>query len=338
MAPSSFLHLAKAQYEWGKECPPETKNALSSYFLSPEFLDRPDVFFFGFDEDQMKWVSLISMDGIKSTRHAITHSFNYEFMDFYPSAASFTKIEPAPRMAKSQAYSKFSKAIQKLNNQMKALHRLLSYQKTLESATKIVMAHHPPTTIATTSITSKISPLRFISVDIESYERDHALILEIGWSTWDTGLNKFLDRHFAVQDYRHLSNGRYVDDRRDRFLFGETCWASLKECIATFQQDLDLAAQLNPEGTVALIAHDMASDESYLRRMGVDFPPGMIKFDTVEMNSARMKDSNAKTGLGKLLDEVGIENYCLHNAGNDAHYTLQLFMWLCRDHASKQSI
>ncbi|KAG0329184.1 hypothetical protein BG000_000163 [Podila horticola] len=324
MISASFLQLHTAMYEWSKECPPDTKNALASFFLSTEFLDRPNVFYYGYDESQTKWAALIEMQGVEKTRVMITQQFSYDFKSLYASSSTFTKVEMAPRMAKSNAYNKFIKAIQKLNNQMKALRRLIGYQKTLDEATDMVHATHA-------------SPLRFISVDIESYEQDHALILEIGWSTWDTGLNKFADRHFAVRDYKHLSNGRYVADRRDLFLFGETTWAGLKDCITAFQEDLELAAQQNAQGSVVLIAHDMSSDEAYLRRMGVDFPPGMIKFDTVEMNSARVNDSNIKTGLGKLLDEVGIENYSLHNAGNDAHYTLELFLWLCRNHASKKN-
>ncbi|KAH7038752.1 hypothetical protein BKA57DRAFT_370782, partial [Linnemannia elongata] len=170
----------------------------------------------------------------------------------------------------------------------------------------------------------------FISVDIESHEHNHDRILEIGWSIWDSGVHKFMDKHYAISDYRHLKNGKFVADRRDRFMFGETVWENLQGSIAAFQQDLEKAVRRNELGRFVLIAHDMTSDMKYLSGMGVTFPEGMIQFDTVEMNAARVGDSNTKTGLGKLLDELEIENYCLHNAGNDAHYTLELFLWLVR--------
>ncbi|KAK3845553.1 MAG: hypothetical protein J3R72DRAFT_364552 [Linnemannia gamsii] len=176
----------------------------------------------------------------------------------------------------------------------------------------------------------------FISVDIESHEFNHDKILEIGWSIWDSGVHKFMDKHYAISDYRHLKNGKYVADRRDRFMFGETVWENLKGSIAAFQQDLEKAARRNEHGRFVLIAHDMTSDMKYLSHMGVTFPEGMIQFDTLEMNAARVGDSNCKTGLGKLLDEVDIENYCLHNAGNDAHYTLELFLWLARNSGSQR--
>ncbi|KAF9911538.1 hypothetical protein EC991_003341 [Linnemannia zychae] len=202
--------------------------------------------------------------------------------------------------------------------------------------------HKSPTSATTTTVGSlNISPspqdggMWFISVDIESHEYNHDRILEIGWSIWDSGVHKFMDKHYAISDYRHLKNGKFVQDRRDRFMFGETVWENLQGSITAFQQDLEKAARRNENGQFVLIAHDMSSDMRYLSQMGINFPEGMIQFDTVEMNAARVGDSNCKMGLGKLLDEVEIENYCLHNAGNDAHYTLELFLWLARSNGSQ---
>lgn len=50
MLSASFLQLHTAMYEWSKECPPDTKNALASFFLSTEFLDRPNVFYYGMEK------------------------------------------------------------------------------------------------------------------------------------------------------------------------------------------------------------------------------------------------------------------------------------------------
>ncbi|KAG0279879.1 hypothetical protein BGZ95_011982 [Linnemannia exigua] len=176
----------------------------------------------------------------------------------------------------------------------------------------------------------------FISVDIEAYESKQDLILEIGWSICDpsSGKDTFIDNHYAISDYRHLVNKKFVDSRPDMFGFGETVWANLQDAIAAFQQDLEKAASRNKDERFVLIAHDMASDMKYLSGMGVVFPKGMVQFDTQEMNAARVGNGACKMGLGSLLDEVNIENYSLHNAGNDAHYTMQLFLWLARNNGS----
>ena len=99
-----------------------------------------------------------------------------------------------------------------------------------------------------------VSHKRFvvISFDVEAFELDHSAILEIGWTIMDPrpvledGSKKrvplFLDRHFCIKEYRHLKNGRYVDDRRDNFNFGTSVWASLKEAVAEFENDIKLTS------------------------------------------------------------------------------------------------
>ncbi|CAO3573830.1 unnamed protein product [Mortierella alpina] len=367
----SFLQLPTALYEWTKECPKDLRKELETYFTTKEFLDRENVFYKGFDDKIKRWIPLISLSGLEQSWTMVCNRFHHTFMNLHAAQdTTFSQVSSAPRMPSASAYKTFIKEIDRANKQNKAAERLLGWKKELDRATEMV--HTAPNNSSDNvvvidldkeeseptsdppkdrqnSAPSKVSALLsfqesaaassgmwFISVDIESFEFEHSKILEIGWSIWDSGVHKFIDKHYAISEYRHLKNGKYVADRRDRFMFGETVWAGLQNSIAAFQEDLETAAKRNSEGLFVLIAHDMASDEGYLRKMGVEFPRGMIKFDTVELNGARVGDSNVKTGLGKLLDEVEIENYSLHNAGNDAHYTLDLFLWLVRNNA-KQS-
>ncbi|KAF9989923.1 hypothetical protein BGZ75_004311 [Mortierella antarctica] len=375
MLSMSFLQLPTALYEWTKECPKDMRKDLETFFTSKEFLDRENVFYKGFDDKIKRWIPLISLSGLEQSRTMICHRFHHTFMNLHAAQdTTFSQVSSAPRMPLAAAYKKFTKDIERANKQNKAAERLLGWKRELDRATEMVntapnndsknnnnsnivvidleqeeseLSSHPAKDVQSTStrtVLALLSPqesvaassgMWFISVDIESFEFEHSKILEIGWSIWDSGVHKFIDKHYAISEYRHLKNGKYVEDRRDRFMFGETVWAGLQNSIAAFQEDLETAAKRNSEGLFVLIAHDMASDEGYLRKMGVEFPRGMIKFDTIELNGARVGDSNVKTGLGKLLDEVEIENYCLHNAGNDAHYTLDLFLWLVRNNAKQ---
>ncbi|KAG0309892.1 hypothetical protein BGZ98_003435 [Dissophora globulifera] len=387
MLATSFLQLQTALYEWGKECPKDLRNDLDNFFASRDFLDREGVFFKGVDDSNEKWVALITMQGLDETWTMICSRLQYSFAQLHEAkGTTFSQVTPAPRMPVVAAYHKFVKDIVKANKARRIKEKVKGWSLELARATEMTMiapklsdATAESSTSAATAATASVprsssssssspassfltpreraaasSGMWFISVDIESYERDHSKILEIGWSVWDSLINKFVDRHYAISDYRHLQNGRYVADRRDRFMFGETVWATLEDSIAAFQDDLETAAKRNEQGLFALIAHDMSSDETYLRKMGVEFPRGMIKFDTLLLNAARSGDSN-KTGLGRLLDQLEIENYSLHNAGmdslistklplrdvrfriqgNDAHYTLELFMWLTRDYAKR---
>lgn len=85
----------------------------------------------------------------------------------------------------------------------------------------------------------------FISIDVESYERDRRAITEIGVSTLDTNdlvdippgkggvawMKKIRSRHFRIKEYSHLVNSDYVSGCGDRFEkeFGSSEWISIKE-------------------------------------------------------------------------------------------------------------
>jgi hypothetical protein len=358
---------------------------------------------------------LIAFSGLEDTHRMVSEKLQFAFTPLHAARnTTFSQISPAPRLPLPAAYNKFIKDITKANKVAKAQERLIQWKAILDRAADMVLLAPGVLTTASAEVTITASDMIdltgideddnnneadsasattmitgssvttpspqdggmwFISVDIESHEYNHDRILEIGWSIWDSGVHKFMDKHYAISDYRHLKNGKFVADRRDRFMFGTTVWENLQGSIAAFQQDLERAARRNEHGRFVLIAHDMTSDMRYLSGMGVTFPEGMIQFDTVEMNAARVGDSNIKTGLGKLLDELDIENYCLHNAGmfpyivavevaasltggyrerylltrflfslpplfanlgNDAHYTLELFLWLARNNGAQR--
>ena len=85
----------------------------------------------------------------------------------------------------------------------------------------------------------------FICVDIESYERDHNKITEIGVSTLDTldlitippgsngevWMNQIRCRHFRIVEHAHLNNSDFIAGCADRFeaKFGESEWISIRE-------------------------------------------------------------------------------------------------------------
>lgn len=74
----------------------------------------------------------------------------------------------------------------------------------------------------------------FISVDVESFERDHNLITEIGIATLDTAdlatvspgnggsnwMSLIRARHFRIKEYEHLKNHEFVHGCAENFQFG----------------------------------------------------------------------------------------------------------------------
>lgn len=131
----------------------------------------------------------------------------------------------------------------------------------------------------------------FISVDVESNERSHNQITEIGVSTLDTrdlvaippgegGMNwlaKIRSRHFRISEYSHVVNRDFVSGCPDKFEFGESEWVCLKEAAKM----IDSCFQ----------------------------PPYSANADTLMLNVTRERNSNMDStdsddGGGVLLDPV----------------------------------
>ncbi|KAI7895872.1 uncharacterized protein EV154DRAFT_558931 [Mucor mucedo] len=178
-----------------------------------------------------------------------------------------------------------------------------------------------------------------VSIDIEAYEMDHSILLEIGWSMYDAASDRFLDQHYAMDTYKHLTNGKFVSDQRMRFNFGTTVWCSLKQALKELRKDLDWAVAR--DGGFVLVGHGLDSDIKYLLQQKFKWPTAdgsetlsveesahVAILNTDVIYAASINDLHNPPSLGKTMDLLDIENWNLHNAGNDAHYTLLLLMKL----------
>lgn len=237
-----------------------------------------------------------------------------------------------------------------------------------------------------------------ISVDVESNERCHDQITEIGISTLDTRnligvtpgeggrnwLAKIRSRHFRVSEYANVVNRDYVAGCPDRFEFGDSEWVSIKEAAklvdSCFQPpysaqacfydsdgdggvalDRDFStsnnfrqdnSSLNNEArNVILLGHDTQADVAYLRKLGcatfsshvIDTEDGpqtanrepessanvhfLESLDTATLYRAFKREPHTRS-LGHMLLDFGLTGWFLHNAGNDAYYTMQCMIAL----------
>ncbi|KAI8061046.1 hypothetical protein BC940DRAFT_245585 [Gongronella butleri] len=191
----------------------------------------------------------------------------------------------------------------------------------------------------------------FLCLDIEAYELDHSILLEIGWSMYDSRLQRYQDQHYMIDQYKHLNNSKYVSDERLSFRFGTSVWSSLKQAFAELYKDMAWATER--DGAFILVGHGLDSDLRYLQKSGFKWPaiqPNSIlsidmPFPLVPDGVANVQNSavhciiNTETlfgvhkndlqqpfGLSKCLVDLEIPHRAMHNAGNDAHYTLHLFM------------
>ncbi|OAG14201.1 hypothetical protein CC77DRAFT_1035830 [Alternaria alternata] len=197
----------------------------------------------------------------------------------------------------------------------------------------------------------------FVCVDVESYERAHHKITEVGVATLDTreliGVppgengaawrNKIRARHFRINEYKHLRNTEFVTGYPDGFDFGESTFIPLKAAAdhvaACFHapfgaQDGDgFPSHHDPteKRNIIFLGHDTLGDVRYLQQLGYD--PMKVEhileaMDTATMYKVWNRDPQP-TSLGRILLAFDIPGWKLHNAGNDAVYTVQAMLGIC---------
>jgi hypothetical protein len=179
----------------------------------------------------------------------------------------------------------------------------------------------------------------WIAMDFEQWEMEHSMTTEFGYSIlkWNEKgeLVGPIDGHFIVKERDIYRNGKYVPDEKYHFSFGESEILPLKVFNVRIKELVEKAAS---EGPVFLIFHDARHDLKDLETIGVprcvesinipDTPPprGQYAVDTSSMFAALNGDPNSHVGLARacrLLGLKGMEK--MHNAGNDAHFTLMAF-------------
>ncbi|KAK7446083.1 hypothetical protein CaCOL14_006477 [Colletotrichum acutatum] len=192
----------------------------------------------------------------------------------------------------------------------------------------------------------------FVCIDIEVAEEHHGTVLEIGISTLDTndlvgvlpgqnGSNwvPFIkNRHLVTYEYRHIRNRKYIKGCPELFNFGKSEYPKLNDLPdkvhaavsdLSFDNKEDAADKDKRPRTIVLLGHDLGADLGYLDKMGVELwgISGVASrtLDSKDMHQAWRGESQGRS-LGMVLTDLGIEHSNLHNAGNDAAYTMQAML------------
>ncbi|KAK4224151.1 good for full DBP5 activity protein 2 [Podospora fimiseda] len=198
----------------------------------------------------------------------------------------------------------------------------------------------------------------FVCIDIEAYEFNQDLITEVGISVLDTrklvgvapGLNgeNWFDlmesRHLRVEDNVWAVNTKFVHGCADRFIFGKTEMVRLRDVPKTiteiinngnfapadFSTQSDQAVTHGQSRPVVLVFHDASSDIKYLHTAGYDVRSAsnvVDVLDTKHMHQYTARTNN-NASLENVLRYLDVPYQYLHNAGNDAAYTLRVMVGL----------
>lgn len=226
--------------------------------------------------------------------------------------------------------------------QVKRLQQYLGLAQTPAAATGTAVLDSSSTNIDA-STTNSDSYAVLISVDCEAYEYEPDYITEIGVSILDirdiigvapgpegeNWVSKIKSRHFRTKEHKYRRNKRYVQGCPDNFSFGQSEWISEKEAPEVLRQcfrqsSAGTGTSWSNPCKVIFVGHNAAADEQYLARLGFDLSKEAVDVIDSEAMAMAVFRENFQSSLGKLLLRYDINGEYFHNAGNDAHYTLQV--------------
>jgi len=160
------------------------------------------------------------------------------------------------------------------------------------------------------------------------------------------------DQLARIQEHSHLRNGTFVHDNASNFKFGSSEFIPLAEApktVAACFRGYDPAENIGQDDkrTIVLVGHDVAADVRFLLRMGYDVSnlstlhPSNPVIDTQKLYRAYQKikkpslvaASQQAVSLAVAMEALDIAPFGLHNAGNDATYTMQVMIGMAVESA-----
>jgi hypothetical protein len=182
-----------------------------------------------------------------------------------------------------------------------------------------------------------------ICFDVESWERNHNIITEVGLAIFDTahlrahpapGLTAsnwhilIEAHHFRIIEHSNYQNGQFVTGNPFGFKFGDSQDVSIDDASLIIEEMFD---HLGADKEIVLVGHAVAGDIRCLDKLGFNPTGHQAVGDTLDtqnlwsaLNSHNQDSGNV--GLSNLLAELELSYGGLHNAGNDAVYTMRCLL------------
>lgn len=170
-------------------------------------------------------------------------------------------------------------------------------------------------------------------IDVEAWERNTNLVTELGISIYDprgqalSVSPSISTYHIVIREYENQRNGRFVPDHLEYFNGGVSYRMSQREAVKFVQSLVDYYFAPRKEIGCCLVGHDVKGDSNWFTSIGIRMPQSKDIIDTNKLYAL----SHGRQGgsLANLLKMVEIPNAFLHNAANDAYYTLMVALKLC---------
>ncbi|KAF9495400.1 hypothetical protein BDN71DRAFT_1447561 [Pleurotus eryngii] len=176
------------------------------------------------------------------------------------------------------------------------------------------------------------------AIDIEAWEKSHDVITELGYSfvRWEDGEEVAEHAHLIIEEHKMYTNSVYVQGNRDHYNFGKSEISNKKNFKKRVHGLFDMMLE---QGPIFLVFHDHGQDVKYLESRDIEAPvrlgthilpdnlpeDGIFYVDTSDLFGALVNNGEQKKSLSECCRLLGIPTQFLHNAGNDAYYTMLAF-------------
>ncbi|KAM7223779.1 good for full DBP5 activity protein 2 [Rhypophila decipiens] len=182
----------------------------------------------------------------------------------------------------------------------------------------------------------------FLCIDIEAYEFNHRVVSEVGIATLDAatigtiapgegsslgseGWYRHIHcKHLRIKEALWVHNRAHVQGCPGNFDFGKSELIG-RDQIAPLIQAIIQREVDGKRRAIVLVFHDTASDVKFLLEEGyriLEEENVIDVLDTKEMDQYMTRSHNPRK-LELVLGSLGISYRYLHNAGNDAMYTMR---------------
>lgn len=159
------------------------------------------------------------------------------------------------------------------------------------------------------------------------------------------------NRHFRIAENAHLINTEFVQGCPGAFQFGSSEFIRFQDMpkivASCFQPPYSSPEnhrsddEMYEQRTVVIVGHSVGTDLKLLRKYGYDITnlstlhPTWPIADTQTLYRALRKQKD-QAKLASILYEFDIFAFGLHNAGNDAAYTMQALLAIVVESAGKR--
>lgn len=162
-------------------------------------------------------------------------------------------------------------------------------------------------------------------IDVEAWERNISKVTEVGVAIYDPKdlpysiFPVIKQYHIIIKEHERMVNGRFCPDNKRKFMGGTSYKMSMTEC-RSFMNKLILEYWGRTDVPDAvLVGHNVKADINWLRSVGVRLPEPLAIVDTSKLHSMSFTSGGSLRNILRLLQ---IPHGYLHNAANDAYYTL----------------